>query len=124
MPGKDEGVVALPCHRWWDGARVPAFVGERVVAWLRAEAGPVIEDQVADSYTWLVRPGAADAWEGAGVEVLRHGSLPVPPPHFTAGAFSGGASLRWLVPPTATCLSDPARLAAALRLAGREAGHG
>ncbi|MDT0306821.1 hypothetical protein RM780_07575 [Streptomyces sp. DSM 44917] len=118
LPSAGQGVQVVPCHRWFDAVRVPGFVGVRVVALLRRAQleGAVIEDQVGDSLTWLVRVGAADGWDAFGAEVLGAGqSVAVPPARFVAGAFTGGAGLRWLIAPSGVCLAEPGALRAAVR---------
>ncbi len=113
-----EGVESLPCGRWFDGVRLPVFAGMRVVDGLRGLSGPVVQDQIADVLTWLVRPGAADGWErrAPGVDVLREGRvLAVPPASWCDGPWTGGSATRWLIAPTATCPTDPPVLLGALR---------
>ncbi|WP_159029912.1 hypothetical protein [Streptomyces marincola] len=113
-----ENVVDVVCGRWWEGVRLPTFVGLRVLSRLRERSGPVIEDRVAESMTWLVRVGAAEGWErlAPGTHVLRAGwEIAVPPVGCVGGPWEGGASLRWLSRPTATCLTHPPDLLDALR---------
>ncbi|WP_159029723.1 hypothetical protein [Streptomyces marincola] len=115
MPGT--AVRSLPCGRWWDGVRVPSFVGMRVVDRLRDRSGPIIEDQVDVFMTWLVPVAAADGWRERmpGIAVLRAGDhLAVPPADWTGGPWAGGATPRWLIRPAGTCLTAPADLRAAL----------
>ncbi|MDT0306290.1 hypothetical protein RM780_04845 [Streptomyces sp. DSM 44917] len=122
LPTTDQGVQMLPAHRWWDAVRLPGFVGFRVLYRLRCVrgCGAVVQDQEADTLTWLVRVGAADGWEAINAEVLRMGVVPVPPARYCAGTFTGGASIRWLVPPAGACLTEPGPLRAALCLAHQE----
>ncbi|MDT0342457.1 hypothetical protein [Streptomyces litchfieldiae] len=108
-----DGVELLPCGRWWDAVQLPTFVGVRVVSRLGERSGPVVQDQVAEMLSWLVRPGAAVGWEERvpGVAVLGAGrSLAVPP-----ASWRCGPSMRWLIRPTKTCLTDPGALFGALR---------
>ncbi|MDT0309069.1 hypothetical protein RM780_19190 [Streptomyces sp. DSM 44917] len=114
LPTADQGVRMLPCHRWWDAVRLPGFVGQPVLAGLRRVRGPVIEDQMADTYTWLVPIGAADGWEAIGAHVLNYGLIPVPPARFDAGAWTAGAAIRWLAPPNGPRLAEPGPLRAAI----------
>ncbi|MDT0445706.1 hypothetical protein [Streptomyces johnsoniae] len=112
-----EGVESLPCGRWWDGVRLPTFVGMRVVNRLRKHSGPIVQDQVAEDVTWLVPPGAADGWEerAPGVDVLRAPRVvAIPPAAWCDGPWSGAPATRWLIRPTTTCLTDPPLLLDAL----------
>ncbi|RKN61844.1 hypothetical protein D7231_31720 [Streptomyces klenkii] len=125
LPTAEQGVQMLPAHRWWDAVRLPGFVGQRVVAALRRERGPVpvIEDQMADTYTWLVPIGTADGWDAIGAHVLNYGVIPVPPQRFSTGAWTAGAAIRWLVAPGGPRLADPRALRAAILAAYQEAGR-
>ncbi|MGK5533014.1 hypothetical protein [Streptomyces sp. URMC 129] len=110
MPDEERGVRTLPCHRWWDAVRMPRPLGQDILARLGSASGPLIEDQFADTYTWLVECGAADGWEPLGARVLGMGSVVAVPP----ARWQRGRVVRWLVPPTATCLTDATRLRRAL----------
>lgn len=121
LPTAQQGVRMVPCHRWWDAVRAPGFVAHRVADLLRS-CGPAIEDQEADTLTWLVPRGAADGWEAIGVQVLNSGVIPVPPAAYRAGVWSAGASVRWLVAPDGGCLAEPGRLRAAIEGAFRGVG--
>ncbi|MDT0306884.1 hypothetical protein RM780_07895 [Streptomyces sp. DSM 44917] len=125
LPTTEQGVQLLPCHRWWDAVRLPGFAGQRVVAALRREHGPVpvIEDQLADTHTWLVPIGAADGWDAIGAHVLNYGVIPVPPAQFSTGAWTAGAAIRWLVSPGGPRLADPQALRDAIVVAYREVGR-
>ncbi|MDT0341576.1 hypothetical protein [Streptomyces litchfieldiae] len=108
-----EGVELLPCGRCFDALQLPTFVGARVISRMLDRSGPVIEDQVAETLSWLVKPGAADGWEERvpGVAVLGAGrSLAVPP-----ASWRCGPSTRWLRPARGDCLTDPGALYDALR---------
>ncbi|MDT0347707.1 hypothetical protein [Streptomyces litchfieldiae] len=116
------GVELLPCGRWFDAVRLPCFVGARVVSRLGDACGPVVQDQVAEMLSWLVRPGAAVGWEERvpGVAVLGEGrSLAVPP-----ASWRCGPSTRWLRPARGGCLTDPYALYGALRHVLRPGGAG
>ncbi|MDT0343069.1 hypothetical protein [Streptomyces litchfieldiae] len=80
---------------------------------MEGRSGPVVQDQVAETLSWLVNPGAADGWEERvpGVAVLGEGrSLAVPP-----ASWRCGPSTRWLSPAHGDCLTDPGALYDALR---------
>jgi hypothetical protein len=104
-------LVAVGCS--WDAVRVQSSIGLRVVERLGGDSGAVIEDRFGSLLYWLVRPGAADAWElpQPFVEIRGVTSyLAVPPVHRVQGP-----GVRWAVPLTAECyLTDPELLHAAL----------
>ncbi|MEO3749210.1 hypothetical protein [Streptomyces sp. B6B3] len=115
LPLPAAGVCAVPCGRYFDAVLVDAFDAVRALARIRHRSGPVIEDQIADAVTWFVPVGAADAWQLAGVRVLRRGhEVRVPPPGWQG-------AIRWLMEPPAVgdCLTRPALLHIALGEAGR-----
>ncbi|MGH3313071.1 MAG: hypothetical protein ACRDP3_21210 [Streptomyces sp.] len=68
---------------WWDAVRVPAYLGDRVLARLGEDCGAVIRDPYAHRLYWLIRTGAAKGWmfpAVAHVQILGAGSwLTVPP---------------------------------------------
>ncbi|MDT0441195.1 hypothetical protein [Streptomyces johnsoniae] len=111
-----EEAAVLPSGRWWDAVRVTSLTGTRTVSHLRERSGPVIEDQALRTMTWLVPVGSSDGWARAGgIWVLGAGlAALVPPAESIGGPWSGGESLRWLIPPTVTCLTDPGDLHDAL----------
>jgi len=65
----------------WDAVRLPASLGDRVLAELGDTSGAVIRDQNVRYF--LIQPGDADEWmfpPGAQVRVLSEGSVVVVPP--------------------------------------------
>ncbi|WP_311615983.1 hypothetical protein [Streptomyces johnsoniae] len=86
--------------------RVPSIVGVRAVGVLRERSGPIIEDRALHTMTWLVPRGSAADWDPAalGVLVLMRGLPILVPP---ADAQGHAEAVWWLIPPTATCLTDP-----------------
>lgn len=65
----------------WDAVRLPASLGDRVLAELGDSSGAVIRDQHV--LYFLIRPGGADGWtfpSDAQVRVLGEGSVVVVPP--------------------------------------------
>ncbi|MEU7279163.1 hypothetical protein AB0A69_10350 [Streptomyces sp. NPDC045431] len=113
VPPQGPNVELVAAGRWWDAVRAPSFVGVRVLARLGGDSGAVIEDGFGATFYWLVRPGAADAWELPGSYVAVQGTatyVAVPPVTRTEGP-----GLRWAVPLGRTrCLTDPALLHATL----------
>lgn len=78
--GTDAKVCAAGVH--WDAVRLPAYLGDRVLALLDEDSGGVIRDPYGHYLYWLVRPGTADDWMRAAepVRVLGAGSWVVVPP--------------------------------------------
>ncbi|WP_059013528.1 hypothetical protein [Streptomyces specialis] len=115
LPPDGWGVRTVPCGRWWDAVRVPGVAGFRALDRLGERSGPVIEDQVGQVLTWLVRPGAAERWSLAGVAVWGRGRcLAVPPAAWVNGPWSGAPVTRWLIRPRGGCLTDAKALRATL----------
>ncbi|WP_055484556.1 hypothetical protein [Streptomyces sp. WMMB 322] len=67
----------------WDAVRLPAYLGDRVLARLGDDCGAVIRDPYAHLLYWLIKPGTADDWsfsDEAQVRILGKGSCVVVPP--------------------------------------------
>lgn len=69
----------------WDAVRMPAYLGDRVLAALRMRTGGVIRDPYQHRLYFFVTPCAADEWrfpEDAHVRILGAGSCVVFPPSY------------------------------------------
>lgn len=102
-------VERIPAGRWWDGVRTSSFLAVCVIAAVPGRG--VVEDQEAQTATWFVPRGAALGWRLPGVEILgKDDHVRVPPASWAHGPWSGGSSMRWLVPPVGDVLTDPGEL--------------
>jgi hypothetical protein len=85
--GQPAGLDAelMDAGAYCDFVRVPAYLGDRVLAALDEHCGAVIRDPYSHLLYWLIRSGGADSWRfptEACVRVLGTGSsVLVPPPH-------------------------------------------
>lgn len=78
-----------PAGAAWDAVKMPAYLGEAVIARLGAQAGGVICDPSAQRHYLLIAPNSAGSWafaEYTCVRILGSGShLAVPPQGRTQG---------------------------------------
>nr|WP_180218306.1 hypothetical protein [Streptomyces albus] len=82
MP-KGLDAVLLPAGEWWDAVRVPAYLGEGVLARIGALSGAVIRDPYGSRLYWLIEPGSANEWsfdEFTAVQVLGTANWVTVPP--------------------------------------------
>jgi len=112
-PPNGPSVELVAAGRSWDAVRVPSSVGARVLERLGEDSGAVIEDGYGAILYWLVRPGAADAWDlpQAYVGILGVASYVAVPPVRRIE----GPGVRWAVALSALrYLTNPEQLHAAL----------
>ncbi|WFB09469.1 hypothetical protein LRS74_22300 [Streptomyces sp. LX-29] len=111
-PPHGPDIEAQPAGRWWDAVKVPSLIGQRALALLGGNSGPVIEDTYGAVWYWLVAPGVAGDWTIQ--RVLSLGAyVAVPPVERTYGP---GPHWR-VVPAREGRLTDAGRLHSALRTA-------
>lgn len=84
-PPFGQATKLLPAGESWDAVRVPAYLGDRVLARLGREGGAVVRDPYAHRLYWFIAPGAADAWiagipDVSFVQVLGTGCWVMVPP--------------------------------------------
>ncbi|WP_369362147.1 hypothetical protein AB5L52_00125 [Streptomyces sp. CG4] len=89
----------LSCGRYFDAVRAPSYIAEPALALLGSGIGPVLANNYAQAWHFLLRPGVAQLgrWDIRGVRLLRRGTaIAVPAYQVTAGD-----DVRWVVPPGA-----------------------
>ncbi|MGH3116994.1 MAG: hypothetical protein ACRDP3_05790 [Streptomyces sp.] len=98
----------------WDAVRLPAYLGDRVLAVLGDQGGAVIRDPCAHRLYWLVRSGSAASWKFPGnahVQVLGPASWVTVPPRDRVRS----AGPHWVMPiDESRLLTNPCRLRTAL----------
>ncbi|MFI9580621.1 hypothetical protein ACIHCQ_01960 [Streptomyces sp. NPDC052236] len=117
LPPSSGNVELMAAGRLWDAVRVPSGIGLSALARLGDDSGAVIEDTWGGLLYWLIRPGAAAAWElpKPCVEIRGKTSYVAVPPVWSTETYH---RLRWIVPLTRTCyLTDPKPLHTALAAA-------
>lgn len=104
-------VRSEPAGRHWDAILTCAALGERAVAILGAQAGPVINDELGQRYFVLVPTCVADQWDEPNTQAWGAGTVvPVPGLEASCGQL-------WRVPPDGSRLTDPDALRIALKAA-------
>ncbi|GAB2900101.1 hypothetical protein [Streptomyces mayteni] len=115
IPPNGHGVRQLPAGRWFDAVEVGSLAAVPALGRLGPRSGPVIEDQTRDVVRWLIPPRAGTGWNLPLARVLGHGdTVAMPPAEWTWGLRLGAPPVRWLYPPTGTCLTSPRMLLEAL----------
>ena len=110
LPPAGPDIELVPSGVWWDAVKLPALLGDQLLARLGDRGGSVIRDSWGQMFYWLIPQGAADSWVRCGltgVQVLGPACyVAVPPPHRVR---SPGVS--WATPPDADrIVTDPGTL--------------
>ncbi|KAK1180665.1 hypothetical protein B7755_022480 [Streptomyces sp. NBS 14/10] len=118
-PPSGQNAQLQPAGTSWDVVRVPLSIGigERALDLLGATTGAAIENPIDRVLYWLIKPGAAVAWDMSLLPAVQvwgaTAYIEVPPVARTTGP-----GVRWRVPLRyGRHLTDPTVLLAALKIA-------
>jgi hypothetical protein len=101
--------TGVPVGAHWDAVRVPPKRAEDAYRLLGPSSGPIVANDYAGVWFFLLERGASRGWSVRGTRVPRPASLVAIPPLWV----THGGDARWIVAPGAG-LTDPADLEAAL----------